>query len=122
MRFIAILFFSLLALCGLPDQVTSSSTIAAGSEPALVKSYEVTHFLEISGSGFPVAQSPVQYAKRGEVASGRILREENDELDLDTSPCDSNRVVRFHKPYDKTVIRQANCGDKAFERTQVEQK
>jgi hypothetical protein len=121
MRFIATLFFALLTICELPRPVASNNTIEASS-PALANSYGGTHFFEITGFYFSVAQSPVQYAKRGDVASGRIIREENDELDLDTSPCDWNRVVRFHKPYDKTNIRQANCGDKAFDRTQVEQK
>lgn len=67
------------------------------------------------------AMQSMQYANRGDVASGRIIREENDQLDLDTSPCKADRIVRFHKPYQKSVIRKATCGDQEYDRTQVEQ-
>ena len=68
------------------------------------------------------SQGRVQYANRGDVASDRIIREEKDELDVDTSPCNGDRLVRFRRPYEKSVIRQAKCGDQTYDRTQVEQK
>jgi hypothetical protein len=123
MRFISILFFTLLGRGELPAQFISNNAIEASILRAFAKSHETNHsqMSELYDHS-PALQSPMQYATRGDVASGRVIREENDELDLDTSPCDANRVVRFHKPYDKTVIRQAKCGEKAFDRTQVEQK
>ena len=123
MRFISILFFTLLGLGELPAQLISNNTIYASISRAFAKSLE-TNRSQMSQlyDDSPDLQGPMQYANRGDVASGRVIREENDELDLDASPCDANRVVRFHKPYDKTVVRQAKCGEKAFDRTQVEQK
>lgn len=123
MRCISILFFALLGLGDLSAQFISSNIVNALILGALAKSHEMNHSQRSElYDDSSASQGPMQYANRGDVASGRVVREENDELDLDTSPCDANRMVRFHKPYDKTVIRQAKCGETTFDRTQVEQK
>jgi hypothetical protein len=67
-------------------------------------------------------QATVQYAAPGDIATGRLLREESKELDLDTSPCGGNRVVRFHDPYEKNIIGKLKCGDSTYDRLQVRQK
>ena len=67
-------------------------------------------------------QATVQYAAPGDIATGRLLREESKELDLDTSPCVGNRVVRFRDPYEKNVIGKLKCGDSTYDRLQVRQK
>jgi hypothetical protein len=68
------------------------------------------------------SQGPVQFAVPGDIATGRVLREESKELDLDTSPCAGNRVVRFHDPYEKSAIGKLKCADKMYDRVQVRQK
>jgi hypothetical protein len=67
-------------------------------------------------------QGPVHIAAPGDVASGRVLSEKNKELDLDTSPCSSDRVVRFHDPYERNVIGTLKCGNSTYDRVQVRQK
>jgi hypothetical protein len=67
-------------------------------------------------------QGPVQNAARGDIATGRLIREESGELDLDTSPCNGDRVVRFHEPYEKTIIGQLRCSNQALDKIQVHQK
>jgi len=71
---------------------------------------------------FSGSQGPIQFAVPGDIATGRVLREESKELDLDTSPCAGNRVVRFHDPYEKSVIGKLKCADKMYDRVQVRQK
>jgi hypothetical protein len=89
--------------------------------------YFPRNHLTDAGSGlakerFSASQGPVQFAVPGDIATGRVLREEDKELDLDTSPCAGNRVVRFHDPYEKSVVGKLNCGDKMYDRVQVRQK
>lgn len=69
-----------------------------------------------------VNQGPMQNAVPGDIATGRLIREENKELDLDASPCSGDRVVRFHDPYKKTVVGTLKCGEKTVDRIQVQQK
>jgi len=123
MRAITILFFTILWLSEPHVQSTANMRFAVPSQRGIARSME-TVLPRIGGQtgDSAASQGPVQYANRGDVASGRIIREEKDELDLDTSPCNGDRVVRFHKPYEKSVIRQAKCGNQTYDRTQVEQK
>jgi hypothetical protein len=83
---------------------------------------ENTRVFESIHSRISPGQATVQYAAPGDIATGRLLREESKELDLDTSPCGGNRVVRFHDPYEKNVIGKLKCGDATYDRLQVRQK
>ncbi len=67
-------------------------------------------------------QGPIEHAAPGDVATGRVIRDQNNVLDLDTSPCDGSRIVRFHDHYDRTVVGQLRCGNTTFDRVQVRQR
>jgi hypothetical protein len=61
---------------------------------------------------------------RGDVATGVVIHEAKDgsELDLDANPCQLEVEV-FHKPYEKIVLSETvKCGDKTYQKTQVEQR
>ena len=85
----------------------------------------VTKYTDRSGSGrdwLSASQGPVQFAAPGDIAAGRVLREENKELDLDTSPCSGSRVIRFDDPYERSIIGKLNCSDRTCDRIHVRQK
>jgi hypothetical protein len=75
-----------------------------------------------AGTYAVIHQGGVRYASPGDVATGRLLREESKELDLDTSPCAGTRVVRFREPYEKSMIGQLTCGQGTCDKVQVRQK
>jgi hypothetical protein len=120
---ISSLLFTLMALW-VPHQEFMSTDPIGISSRSLHCLYHETDYSQVSEpcSFFLTTQGALQYANRGDIATGRIIREEKDELDLDTSPCSGSKVVRFHAPYDKAIIGQSKCGDKAFAQTQVEQR
>ncbi len=122
MKAMAVLSFALLWFCVPRSQLTSNMRLAASMLRVIAGNHTTARSKIHAQYVSAASQRPMQYANRGDVASGRIIREENDELDLDTSPCNGDRIVRFHKPYEKSVIRQAKCGDKPYDRTQVEQR
>ena len=51
-----------------------------------------------------------QFAKQGDAATGEVLKEESDQLQLNTRPCDKNKdVIIFRKPFVKGAAGTINC-------------
>lgn len=58
----------------------------------------------------PPAEALAPYAKAGQGATGEVVKEENGELELDTTPCEKNRtVLTFKMPYTKEAAGSVNC-------------
>lgn len=115
------LFFSILCLCEPRTLLTSYTRLTVSSQGSVGNCEIGNSLLSARYDARFTNQRGLHYAKRGDVASGRILREENDELDLDISPCKMDRVLRFRKPYKKSFIGRVTCGGTAYPRWQVEQ-
>jgi len=59
-----------------------------------------------------IMQTPPRKAGSGEGATGEVVREANDELQVDTTPCGSSRtIVIFHQPYTREAAGSVNCGN-----------
>jgi hypothetical protein len=55
--------------------------------------------------------SPVRYAAPGDASRGEFVSETADELQVNITPCGSNRtIVIFRKPYDKQDAGSVKCG------------
>lgn len=109
MRILAVIFFSILCSCQPHMPLIHNTLFVASTQPAS------------RNDKAPFSQHSIQYAKPGDVATGRIIREQNNELILDTSPCTGDRLILFRMPYRKILIRKDKCGDKSYDRTQVVQ-
>jgi len=54
---------------------------------------------------------PARYATQGGAATGEVVREDGDELQLNVTPCATERVVViFRKPYTKDPAGTIQCG------------
>jgi len=71
--------------------------------------------------GAPHFQHAQAKMRGGDSASGRIVEETNEHLDLDTSPCDMKNVVRFVSPYKKAEAGTGVCNGEKYTRYVVEQ-
>lgn len=59
-------------------------------------------------------------AKPGEVASGVVVFEDQNELRLRVDPCRPSDVIVFYAPFVKVRLGPGGCGGQAFDRFQVE--
>jgi hypothetical protein len=90
----------------------------------------VAFFLATAVVAFAKSQvlqdSHSQLAPPGDVAIGKIVHQEGDVLDLDTTPCrtsEMHQVIRFRKPYSETSLGLGKCGDSSiYQNTEVEQR
>jgi len=55
-------------------------------------------------------QTPTRRAAAGEGATGEIVREADEELQIDTTPCAPSRTILiFHQPYSKEGAGSVSC-------------
>ena len=62
-------------------------------------------------------------SEKGDAASGTIVKETNDEITLDTTPCSKNKaLISFHPIYKKGIVKNIRCEDgKTYSRVKVTQ-
>lgn len=68
-------------------------------------------------------QERIIEAQAGDIASGRIVVENDSQLRLATDACTgSGDTIVFYPPYVKTLVGQVNCGNGTVDRYQIEKK
>jgi len=87
--------------------------------------FSLALYLTTCHSSAQMAQDrrPPQNAISGDVATGEVMTEEGGRLQLNTRPCDRDKVVIiFRKPYVKEAVGNVKCGGDVKKLVQVVQK
>jgi len=70
----------------------------------------------LEAAGRTVAAGP------GQIASGAIVFENQNELRLQVDPCNGGDVIVFYAPFVKVRLGQGGCSGQVFDRFQVEKR